>query len=241
MIKQIRAWMLVVPLVVAFGCGRGGDQTAEEEDPAVAGDYESPGATAGGHESPGAETRQPSAGTTLVVVSPGTTFTIALDQALSSKTNSTGDPVVAHVVGEIRSRDGELLVANGAAAHGVIAEVEGSGRVEGRAVLAMNITSIETVGGLEEVQTTMVEGKLRAQGTKKRDAATIVAGTAAGAVLGEILGDDAKLGAIIGAAGGTGVVLATKGEELNLEPGTQIDLKLVNPMTVTVGGGGPGT
>jgi hypothetical protein len=177
--------------------------------------------------------------TTQVVVPAGTTFTIALDQALSSRTSSPGDPVKAHVVGGIRS-EGTQVVADGAAARGVVAEVEGSGRVSGRAFLAMNITSLETVEGNEDVQTAMVEGKVRAEGTKKRDVATIVGGTAAGAVLGEILGDEAKLGAIIGAAAGTGVVLATKGKELTLDPGTQIDLKLVNPITISVSRRGPG-
>jgi len=227
MFKVIRVLMLLVPLAVALGCGGGGDQSAEDKDAGA-------GAGGGGHR----ESPEPAA-TTLVVVPAGTTFTIAIDQALSSKTNSPGDPVKAHVVGGIRSGD-ELVVSDGAAAHGVVAEVEGSGRVSGRAILAMNITSLETVGGRQDVQTAMVEGKLRAEGTKKRDVATIVGGTAAGAVLGEILGDDAKLGAIIGGAAGTGVVLATKGKELNLDPGTQIDLKLVNPMTITVSSGGPG-
>jgi len=79
----------------------------------------------------------------------------------------------------------------------------------------------------------MVDGTLEAKGTKKRDAAIIVGGAAAGAVIGEILGD-AKLGAIIGGAAGTGVVLATKGAELEVEPGTTLNLKLLKPLEVTV-------
>jgi hypothetical protein len=84
---------------------------------------------------------------------------------------------------------------------------------------------------MRSAQTAMVEGSLKAPGTKARDVATIVGGAAAGAVLGEILGD-AKLGAIIGAAAGTGVVLATKGKEIELAPGYQLDLMLVQPLTV---------
>ena len=52
--------------------------------------------------------------------------------------------------------------------------VEGSGRVSGRAIIGLNFTSIETVNGTERIQTTMVDGTLRAPGTKKRDVVTIV-------------------------------------------------------------------
>jgi hypothetical protein len=170
--------------------------------------------------------------TAQVAVPSGTTFTISLDQPLSSKTSTAGEPVRAHLVNELRS-EGVTVAHNGARVEGVVAEVEGSGRVSGRAIIGLNFTVLETVSGKERIQTTMVDGTLRAPGTKKRDVVTIVGGTAAGAVIGQILGDP-KLGAIIGAAAGTGVVLATKGEELNLEPGYLLDLRLVEPLSVTV-------
>jgi hypothetical protein len=232
--RTARLLTVAALILSALGCARG--EKAEDSEEAMGGGAE---ATHGGGQGAGSAGggghggSEPSA--TTVVVPAGTTFTIALDEGLSSKTSRPGDAVRAHVVGGISSQ-GELVVPDGAAAMGTVAEVEGSGRVSGRAILAMNITSLETAGGKEGVQTTMVEGALRAEGTKKRDIATIVGGTAAGAVLGEILGDEAKLGAIIGAAAGTGVVLATKGKELTLDPGTQIDLKLVSPLTVAVPG-----
>ena len=178
-----------------------------------------------------------------VVLPEGTTFAVALEQTLSSKTSSPGDPVRARVVGAIR-REGKLVVADGAEAHGVVTEVEGAGRVKGRASLAFKIHSIETVGGPRGIQTAMVAGELRAPGTKKRDAVTIAGSTAAGAALGEIIGDKPGLGAVIGGAAGTGAViggaagtgavLATKGKELTLERGTQIDFKLMSPLEVRV-------
>jgi hypothetical protein len=162
----------------------------------------------------------------------GTVFVVALDQGLSSQTNSPGDPVQAHVVNEIMS-EGEVVVPEGAAARGVVSEVDDSDRIKGRAYLVLDFRSLETVEGSRNVQTTMVDGSLQAPGTKKRDAAIIVGGAAAGAVIGEILGD-AKVGAILGGAAGTGVVLATKGKELTVEPGTQLSLKLVEPIEITV-------
>ena len=57
-----------------------------------------------------------------------------------------------------------------------------------------------------------------------------------GAALGAILGggSGAAKGAAIGGAGGTGVVLATKGKEVRLGPGAAITTRLTAPLTVRV-------
>ncbi len=75
-----------------------------------------------------------------------------------------------------------------------------------------------------------------APGTKKRDAATIGGGAVGGAIIGGILGggDGAAKGAAIGGAGGTGVVLATRGKEVRLAAGTPISVRLTAPLTVRV-------
>jgi hypothetical protein len=218
-----------------FGCGSNDRaEDNENENERVAEREGAPRSSGGGSASRDREpARQPEAPRTAQITVPsGTTFTISLDQALSSKTSSPGAPVRAHLVSSIKS-EGVTVAPDGAQVQGVVAEVEGSGRISGRAVIGLNFTTLETVSGMERMQTAMVDGTLRAPGTKKRDVVTIVGGTAAGAVIGKILGDT-KLGAIIGAAAGTGVVLATKGEELELEPGYQLDLRLVEPLTVSV-------
>jgi hypothetical protein len=96
----------------------------------------------------------------------------------------------------------------------------------------MEITSIHTLDGWKNMTGTMVAGSLVAPGTKKRDAAIIGGGTAAGAVIGEIVGDRPGLGAVIGGAAGTGVVLSTKGKEIELPPGTHIEFRFQNPLAV---------
>jgi len=168
-----------------------------------------------------------------VTLPAGTTFTVALNHALSSENNSPGDPVRARVVGDIH-RDGNLVVRDGAEARGQVSVAEGSGRVKGRARLAVKLTSIATVDGVKDVESTMLAGVLVAPGTKKRDAATIAGGTAAGAVLGEIIGDKPGLGAVIGGTAGTGVVLATKGKEVNLPAGARLKFKTQSPLEAEV-------
>jgi hypothetical protein len=170
---------------------------------------------------------------TKVSVPAGTVFTVALNHTLSSDNNASGEGIDGQVVGGMVS-DNKVVVADGAQAHGVITAVEESGRVKGRASMAMEITSIRTVDGWKNVTGTMVAGVLVAPGTKKRDAATIGGAAAAGAVLGEIIGDRPGLGAAIGGAAGTGVVLTTKGKELELPAGTRIEFRLQAPLEVEV-------
>ncbi|MGH9350356.1 MAG: hypothetical protein ACRD26_24160 [Vicinamibacterales bacterium] len=53
-----------------------------------------------------------------------------------------------------------------------------------------------------------------------------------GAILGG--GSGAAKGAAIGGAGGTGLVLATRGNEVRLGPGADVTTKLTAPLTVRV-------
>ena len=76
----------------------------------------------------------------------------------------------------------------------------------------------------------------QAEATKKKDATKIGVGAGAGAVVGAILGggSGAAKGAAIGGAAGTGVVLATRGEEVRLGPGANISTRLTAPLVVRV-------
>ena len=75
-----------------------------------------------------------------------------------------------------------------------------------------------------------------AAATKKQDAAKIGGGAAGGAVIGAILGggSGAAKGAAVGGAGGTGVVLATRGKEVSVPAGTNLIVRLQTPITVRV-------
>jgi hypothetical protein len=74
-----------------------------------------------------------------------------------------------------------------------------------------------------------VDDEGRIEGTKStgRDAATVGAGAVAGAILGGILGGGggAAAGAAVGGAAGGGVVAATKGHQIDLEPGCQLRIR----------------
>jgi hypothetical protein len=176
---------------------------------------------------------EPKTVTTQVSAPAGTVMAISIDQALTSETATVGQEVQAHVVGDVTVGQ-ETLIRNGAAVKGKISQAQSAGRVKGTGQLAMDFTAVETTQGWRDIDAHMVEGTLKAPGSKKSDAAKIGVGAAAGAVLGQIIGDKAGTGALIGGAAGTAMVLATKGKEVELAPGTQFSLALDQPLSITV-------
>jgi hypothetical protein len=163
----------------------------------------------------------------------GTVFSISLAQPLSTETARVGQEIQAQVETAV-SGNGQTVIPAGAQVQGLVTEVEQSGRVEGRARLGLDFRSVETVAGWRDIEVSLVEGTMVAEGTKKNDAAKIGIGAVAGAVLGKVIGDNATAGAVIGGAAGTAVVLATKGKEIELAAGTRLDLSLDAPVAVTV-------
>jgi hypothetical protein len=102
-------------------------------------------------------------------------------------------------------------------------------------MIVFRFTSLSTGDDRYDVETAPLLHLAAA--TKGEDATKIGIGAGAGAVVGGILGgkDGAATGAAIGGGAGTGVVLATKGREVRLQPGADVTTKLTSPLTVRVG------
>ena len=75
-----------------------------------------------------------------------------------------------------------------------------------------------------------------APATKKKDALTIGAPAAGGAIVGGILGGKkgAGIGALAGGGAGTAVVLSTRGKDVRIGRGTTLAVRLTSPLTVGV-------
>ena len=119
---------------------------------------------------------------------------------------------------------------------GVVTAAERSARVKGRARVAFRFTAIDPPGDAQRMSMRTDTVSRLAEATKKQDAYKIGGGAAGGAIVGGILGggDGAAKGAAIGGAAGTGVVLATRGKEIRLGPGTPVSVRLAAPLTVRV-------
>ena len=76
----------------------------------------------------------------------------------------------------------------------------------------------------------------RVGGECKKDAITIGAPAAGGAVIGGIIGGKkgAAIGTAVGGGGGTAAVLTTRGKEVHMGRGSVVTVRLTEPLTVKV-------
>lgn len=168
-----------------------------------------------------------------VTIPSGTSLAVELRTTVASNTSAVED----RVQGVLRRPivvDGEEIVPAGAEVRGVVTEALPSARVKGRARLALRFNSIT----VDDAPTTIGTAAIArvAPATKKDDAGKIAAGAGAGAVIGAIAGGKkgAVVGTVVGGGAGTGVVLATRGDEVTLAAGTSLTTTLTRPLVVLV-------
>jgi len=133
---------------------------------------------------------------------------------------------------------GETVLPEGSRVAGVVTDAQASGRVRGRAHVAVRFDSLTPRGDDERYEIRAASIGRTAESTKKKDALEIGAPAAGGALIGALVGGKkgALIGTAVGGGAGTGVVLATKGKEVHLPKGSALGLKLAAPVTVKVRG-----
>ena len=214
---------LLAMVALAAICGACGGQPAAEDVEAAAG---TPGAPAAA-----APARAAAPVVREVTLPAGTTLRLRLQSAIASDTSRIEDQVRAELTQAV-AVDGSTVLPAGTTVVGNVTDVERSGRVKGRARLAYRFSSLTHAGERYDIVSAPLSHE--AEATKGEDATKIAVGAGAGAVVGALLGggDGAAKGAAIGGAGGTGVVLATRGEEVKLGPGATVTTRLTAPLTV---------
>jgi hypothetical protein len=188
-----------------------------------------PGATTGS----AAVTRAPVVSTREVTIPAGTPLSIVLETAVSSNGSRAEQPVAARVARPIVI-DGATVVAEGSRVGGVVTDARQSGRVKGRAHVALRFDSLTPSGSDERYTIHTASVGRTAAATKRKDAVEIGAPAAGGALIGALVGGKkgALVGGAVGGGAGTAVVLSTRGKEVKLPQGTALTLKLTAPVTV---------
>ena len=169
-----------------------------------------------------------------LTVPAGTALPLELTTALSSATATVEMPVTARLRQAIMI-DGETAIPAGSTLHGEVFEVERAGRVRGRSHIAVRFREVQMPGGAREnLRTNPVN--FQGEATKGEDATKVGVGAGVGAAIGGLLGggDGAAKGAAIGGAAGAGTVLATRGREIELASGTDIEATLASPLEVQI-------
>lgn len=171
--------------------------------------------------------------TRQVTIPAGTLLRVRLQNSVGSDISRIEDPVRASLVNPIVI-GGRTVVPAGSAVTGSVTQARQSGRVQGRAQLAMRFHAITADG--ERYRISTGSWARTAPATKAKDAAKIGIPAAGGALVGGLVGG--KKGALIGGAAGggagTAVVLSTRGKEVRVGRGAVVAIRLTAPLTVQV-------
>lgn len=163
----------------------------------------------------------------------GSVISVFTESDLSTKTGRSGERFTASLGRAIT--DGDWVIAKrGAPVEGVIVNSDPGGRVSGVASIAVRLEKITLADG-RRVNIETESYTKQAKSTKKKDAAKIGIGAGIGAAIGAIAGGGkgAAIGAGIGGAGGTGVVLGTRGDPAVIPGESQLTFRLTSPVTIT--------
>lgn len=159
----------------------------------------------------------------------GTVIHVRLDDRLDSGESTAGEEFSMTVSHAVTDQD-RVLIPEGSVIFGVVESVASAGRPEKSGRMELRVTNLDVRG-----ETVGIDGTLRFQGegSSREDLEKIGIGGAIGATVGAILkgGKGAVIGGIAG-AGGT--FLATKGGQVELEPGTPLVVELKNDVAVAV-------
>lgn len=168
-----------------------------------------------------------------VTIPEGAILELELLTAMDTAVSRVGDEIQARTLSPVRVK-GEVVLPEGTLVEGRVTEVQSSGRVKGRARLAFTFDRVKTRSGHKKILSSFVEKE--AEDGRKKDATVIGGAAGLGAIVGGIVGGKkgAAIGATIGGASGTGVVLATKGEEIQLPAGTEVNVRLDQPLVVVM-------
>ncbi len=172
-----------------------------------------------------------------VTIPAGTSLPLVLDTGVGSDISRVEQPVRAHLARAIAVH-GQTVLAEGSAVSGVVTDAKRSGKVKGRAHVAVRFDTLTPRGGDAHYRIRTAAIGRTAQATKRKDALEIGGPAAGGAIIGAIVGGKkgAAIGTAAGGGAGTAVVLSTRGNEVHLAKGSAITVRLSEPVTIRIRG-----
>jgi hypothetical protein len=166
-----------------------------------------------------------------IVVPAGTTLTVTVSQALSSKTSQTGQTFLATIAQPV-SVGGRTAIPAGSTVSGTVVTAKSKGKIKGQGELSLALTSVTVKGQTYNIQTGVVDQTVKGKG--KRTAVATGGGAAGGALIGGIAGGGK--GAGIGALAGAGVGLLggtlTGNQQIEIPAESALSFRLSAPLTL---------
>jgi hypothetical protein len=183
-----------------------------------------------------------------IVLPADTTIPLALKNTISSRTAFVGQAIYCETIYPI-TLGNRIVIPVGSYVKGSVTQVLRPGRVKGRAQLGLRFDSLtlpngttrplratlSSYGGNEEQGFRREESKIEGAGTKGEDAGKVATTATQGTIIGGLStrsGKGAGVGALGGGLAGLVWVLATRGKEIMLPPGTTFELQLSVPLSL---------
>jgi hypothetical protein len=158
----------------------------------------------------------------------GQELDVRLQTPLSSATATPEQRFETTTVVDLKQGDA-VLVPAGSKVRGVVSSVDKAGRVDRSGRLTLAFDQLE-VSGRTYPMRGMATEVFESKGIRE-EAKTVGTAGAVGAIVGGIIGG--VKGALIGAAVGSGgVIAATEGKDVELQPGTMVRIRLDEPVRV---------
>jgi hypothetical protein len=178
-----------------------------------------------------------SANLTARTLAVGTEIHAALDDSITSRRDTVGHQVSAHVMENVVGSDGRTLIAAGTPVRLTISRLRPSRSKSSQGRLALHADGIALNGQLQPVKAELkpVPRELRGRGVTGSDAAKVGGGAAAGAVLGKVIGGNTKgavIGGVAGAAAGAAVASQTSTRDVVVKAKTPLVMVLTAPLVV---------
>jgi hypothetical protein len=162
----------------------------------------------------------------------GTNFAVRMIDSVDSQTSQVGQSFAGSLDAPVVDANGQTIIPRGADVVLKLVDSKQSGKIAGRAELALAMMSVRVNGQMVDIQTQTVREK--SADRAGRSAGTIGGGAIGGAVLGGILGGGkgAAIGLGAGAAGGTAVEMVTSGQRVRVPSETRLTFVLDNPVRI---------
>lgn len=166
-----------------------------------------------------------------VVIPAGTSISVRLGQALSSKNNKTGDNFSASIATPI-TINGKTAIPVSSPVSGTVVTAAAKGKIKGEGQLDLALTGITIKGTPYQIATNTLEQTIKGKG--KRTAATTAGGAGAGALIGALAGGGkgAAIGAGVGAGAGFVGGTFTGNKQIELPVESVLTFKLTQSLTL---------
>ena len=184
--------------------------------------------------------------TKTLTVPVGTKIPLSLKQGISTKNARQGDPVYA-VTSFPVAIGGRMVIPAGTYVQGVVDRVRRGGHIKGKAEILVHFTSlvfpngytvvmpagVENVPGAGHEKMKGKEGTIQEEGNKGEKAKTAAGAAATGGLIGAATTGGAKgalIGGGIGGAAGMAIAMLSRGNDVQLAPGSSIEMVIQRPL-----------